>query len=244
MFSRKMNCWKTLGIASTSDKEVIKSAYRTLVKKYHPDLAKTPEKVRTNTIKCAQLNLAYQEAQLEADKIQEFDNSNQVVNSIQLDKKENIIIRILRPIGIIIIAGLLWGLIAKFTSTIVSLAKSNDIAKVIFGVPIKAFGFAFISSAISLSTGFIAVLILDLVLVKFLPEKYYYKLLWLIVVSLNTLIASNNLIPFKIVSDESVNTTLFILIWNLWPIIFLFSWIRTIIKYNSIKDKFFIEKLS
>lgn len=239
-----MDCWKTLGINKTSNKEIIKSAYRTLVKKYHPDLAKTPEKVRTNTIKCAQLNLAYQEAQLEADKIKEFDNSNQVVNSSQLDKKENIIIRILRPIGIIIIAGLLWGLIDKFTSTIARLAKSNDIAKVIFGVPIKVFGFAFISSVISLSTGFIAVLILDLVLVKFLPEKYYYKLLWLIVVSLNTLIAFNNLLTFKVVNDESVNTTLFILIWNLWPIIFLFSWIRTIIKYNSIKDKFFIEKLS
>lgn len=239
-----MDCWKTLEITKTSNKEIIKSAYRTLVKKYHPDLAKTPEKVRTNTIKCAQLNLAYQEAQLEADKIKEFDNSNQVVNSIQLEKGENLIIRILRPIGIIIIAGLLWGLIEKLTSTIARLAKSNDIAKVIFGVPIKVFGFAFISSVISLSTGFITVLILDFVLVKFMPEKYYYKLLWLIVVSLNTLIAVNNLIPFKVVSDESLNTTLFILIWNLWPIIFLFSWIRTIIKYNSIKDKFSIEKLS
>ncbi|MBN8577377.1 MAG: J domain-containing protein [Cytophagales bacterium] len=239
-----MDCWKTLGITKTSNKEIIKSAYRTLVKKYHPDLAKTPEKVRTNTIKCAQLNLAYQEAQLEADKINEFDNSNEVVNSIQYKKGENLILRILRPIGIIIIAGLLWGLIEKLTSTIARLAKSNDIAKVIFGVPIKVFGFAFISSVISLSTGFITVLTLDFVLVKFMPEKYYYKLLWLIVVSLNTLIAVNNLIPFKVVSDESLNTTLFILIWNLWPIIFLFSWIRTIIKYNSIKDKFYIEKLS
>jgi DnaJ-class molecular chaperone len=81
-----MNYWKILGIAPTSDKEAIKSAYRTLIKKYHPDLAKTPEKVRTNTIKCSQINLAYQEALLEADQIKDVENFNPVVDLRNLNK--------------------------------------------------------------------------------------------------------------------------------------------------------------
>ena len=239
-----MNYWKILGIKPTSDKEMIKSAYRMLVKKYHPDLAKTPEKVRTNTIKCAQINLAYQEALLQADQIKNIDTPFEDINSNQPYKKENIIIRIFRIIGVIVVAGLLWGLIETVTSTVVRLSKTNEIANVIFGVPIQTFGFALISSAISLSNAIVALIILDVLLVKFIPREYFNKLFWAIVVILNTLFAIYELIPFKLVNDENINTNLFILIWNVWPIIFLISWIRTLIKYNSIKDKSFLEKLN
>ncbi|MCC6815693.1 MAG: J domain-containing protein [Saprospiraceae bacterium] len=239
-----MNCWKTLGIKSTSDKEIIKSAYRALVKKYHPDLAKTPEKVRINTIKCAELNLAYQKALLEADQIKISDESIPISDSMRLYKKENVFIRIFRVIAIMIIVLLIGGLIQIGIPNLVEYFKTNEMAKVVLGVPVKMFGFAIISTAISLSNAIIAFLILDFLVVKFIPKVYFSKLFWIIVVILNTTIAINNLIPFKVFDNETNNTNIFILVWNIWPIIFLISWIRTFIKYNSIKDKSFLENLS
>lgn len=56
------NCWKVLGIARTADIETVKKTYRELVKKYHPDRARSPEKVRHYTIKCAEINEAYRQA--------------------------------------------------------------------------------------------------------------------------------------------------------------------------------------
>src|SRR5437660_6651017 len=56
------SCWKILGIQPTANTEAIKKAYRELVKKYHPDRARSPEKVRHYTIKCADIIEAYRQA--------------------------------------------------------------------------------------------------------------------------------------------------------------------------------------
>lgn len=238
-----MNCWRTLGINCTSDKEIIKSAYRTLVKRYHPDLAKTPEKVRSNTIKCAQINLAYQKALLEADQIKDVENSNPIVDLPNLNKRENIFIRTFRAIWIISTLVLLISFIQIGMPKIAEIVRENEIATAVFGTVIAIFGFAIISSAISLSTAFIAVVILDFLLVKVIPKRYFNKLLWAIVVVFNTAIAVKNLIPFKVFNNEIIDKNMFILIWNIWPLIFLISWLRTLIRYNSIKDTAFLEKI-
>jgi hypothetical protein len=125
---------------------------------------------------------------------------------------------------------------------IAEIVKENEIATVVFGTAIAILGFAIVSSAISLSTAFIAAVILDFLLVKVIPKRYFNKLLWAIVVVFNTAIAVENLIPFKVFNNEIIDKNIFILIWNIWPLIFLISWLRTLIKYNSIKDKAFLEK--
>jgi hypothetical protein len=43
------------------DVEAIKKAYRDQVKRYHPDAARSPERIRHNTIKCAEINRAFEE---------------------------------------------------------------------------------------------------------------------------------------------------------------------------------------
>jgi len=58
----KDDCWKILGIDKTVDINVIKSAYRDLIKKYHPDTVQAPEKIRKYTIRCAEIIQAYKDA--------------------------------------------------------------------------------------------------------------------------------------------------------------------------------------
>jgi hypothetical protein len=63
------NCWNILGIQPTTNSDEIKKAYRDLVKKYHPDKARSPEKVRHYTIKCAGIIEAYHRALQESAKL-------------------------------------------------------------------------------------------------------------------------------------------------------------------------------
>ena len=65
--NRMKNCWKVLGIPPTRDRDVVQKTYRDLVKKYHPDKARSPEKVRHYTIKCAEINGAYRQALIESE---------------------------------------------------------------------------------------------------------------------------------------------------------------------------------
>ncbi len=55
-------CWTVLGIPYSTDKQVVKRAYRSLMKQYHPDTVQSPEKKRKYTIKCYDINRAYEEA--------------------------------------------------------------------------------------------------------------------------------------------------------------------------------------
>lgn len=56
------DCWKILGISKTKDTETIKSAYRRLMKRYHPDMVASAGKKRDYTRKCLQIMAAYKEA--------------------------------------------------------------------------------------------------------------------------------------------------------------------------------------
>lgn len=60
------DCWTVLGISRTCDQQLIKSAYRQLVKKHHPDLGRNPEDIRKRTLKLVAINSAYQRALKEA----------------------------------------------------------------------------------------------------------------------------------------------------------------------------------
>lgn len=56
------DCWKILGLSKTMDRELLRQHYRSLVKKFHPDLVKEPELKRRNTIKLQKIITAYEEA--------------------------------------------------------------------------------------------------------------------------------------------------------------------------------------
>ena len=57
-----MDAYKILGLKENALEEVIRKAYHTLVKKYHPDLYTDPKEKLEAQDKLVQLNLAYREA--------------------------------------------------------------------------------------------------------------------------------------------------------------------------------------
>jgi len=57
-----MNCWKVLKLSPGVDLDALKARRRELIRKYHPDLAQTPERRRRFTIKAAEINVAYDDA--------------------------------------------------------------------------------------------------------------------------------------------------------------------------------------
>jgi hypothetical protein len=74
--------WQILDIPQTNDPEVIKKAYRNLMKKYHPDTVKSPEKKRHYTIKTVRINDAFVQAL-------NYCNSDIHVNKIEIYQKHN-----------------------------------------------------------------------------------------------------------------------------------------------------------
>ncbi len=54
--------FETLGLRAWADPDEIRAAYRTLVKKCHPDMVQDPEKKRAAQEQMIRLNLAYEEA--------------------------------------------------------------------------------------------------------------------------------------------------------------------------------------
>lgn len=54
--------FETLGLRAWADPDEIRSAYRTLVKKCHPDMVQDPEQKKLAQERMVQLNLAYEEA--------------------------------------------------------------------------------------------------------------------------------------------------------------------------------------
>lgn len=54
--------FETLGLRAWADPDEIRSAYRALVKKSHPDMVQDPEKKKLAQERMVQLNLAYEEA--------------------------------------------------------------------------------------------------------------------------------------------------------------------------------------
>ena len=56
------NCWVTLNIERTNDLEVIKRARRSLIKRWHPDTVTSAEEQPNHTIRCMEINAAFDKA--------------------------------------------------------------------------------------------------------------------------------------------------------------------------------------
>lgn len=234
-----MNCWKTLLISPTSDRVLIKAAYRSLIKKYHPDLVRTPEKIRANTIKCAQINRAYNEALVYAEKMGLNQLSEDYLSHTpKIDKKNKPTAVSILELAVPLIAIGSLVLIIMFG---VHLTQSFDIVAVALRVAAGFFGFVIISTLICSQTVFVTLIVANVFFSRLIHEDYYYKILWLMVVFLNVMVAFT-LIDFKLFDEKIVNQIFFAFVWNLWPIIMLVHWIRTVIKYNAIKDTSFLEE--
>ena len=55
-------CWQILQIEPTTDLEVIKDARRALIKNWHPDIVSDADRKRVYTAKCAEINVAFDQA--------------------------------------------------------------------------------------------------------------------------------------------------------------------------------------
>src|SRR2546423_15576101 len=80
-------CWKILGIQPTANTEAIKKAYRDLVKRYHPEKARSPEKVRHYTIRCAEIIEAYRQAVQESARVVATDYTSAVNNAHPIGRR-------------------------------------------------------------------------------------------------------------------------------------------------------------
>src|SRR5262245_8534421 len=56
------NCWAILQIEPTHNVEEISRARRSLIRKWHPDTVGDPSQKEAYTVRCAQINVAYDEA--------------------------------------------------------------------------------------------------------------------------------------------------------------------------------------
>jgi hypothetical protein len=240
-----MNCWKTLRINETNDKDVIQRAYRELVKQYHPDKASTPERVRINTVKCAEINAAYNEALNVSEKITSAPES--VLNENPKARDEGPIVATIQVIvGISIVGGMLY-LIPKGIGTLGELAESNWIAKIIKAIlmiPVGLFGIALIGLIISGAGFFIAVFILDFLLVRVVPKKYFDKLIWITTTIFSSAIVLGYGMDTSLGELAPLKLPILLLVANFWSVAFFLHWLYTWFKYRSLKSKGFLTQLS
>jgi hypothetical protein len=183
----KKDCWKILNIPPTHDIETIKKAYRKLVKIYHPDKANTPEKVRKNTLKCAEINLAYEEALRQAK--QKNSKENIYVSTKATEKPYpwyyNTFSFGLMIIGLIF--SVLWIAIVGLIAEKIGSLPDQSLYKIIFSI-------AVIFLAGSVVFGFGIVGAFDFIIFYSFPrnllgkiglEKFENKIIWILITFVN-----------------------------------------------------------
>lgn len=240
-------CWKILGIPKNSNSLAIKEAYRNLVKKYHPDLAQTPEKIRKYTIICAEINIAYKEA------LNNISQNENLVESLNFNSLENknekyaTFFLVLAGIVGVIFFVLIWYGFSKGIDLISSLDGTN---------PIKIFITAIITFAISVMVGgfilsfsinffllyVLKTLFLDWLISKLEIPKYEDKILWIILVLVNTYLFWGTELGNLGLKSKLDFSYYYNLIWKITaayslPLFFLIDWIFSFVKYNTIKNK-------
>jgi hypothetical protein len=196
------DCWKILEIDKTTDAEKIKKAYRELIKRYHPDTVRSPEKIRKYTIKSAEIIEAYKQAveyakahQLEHENITKTTPSKtyQTVSSTKPTvkasphKKDNLFFRVIaagKSLIIICISILLFleifgiypgisRISITFSTWVNSLPLENPVRMIISGLFASFFGLIFSGILTFFTLMYLLTFLAFLFGVK--GERYIYK---------------------------------------------------------------------
>ena len=192
------NCWEQLGLQQTTDVAEIKKAYRALVKRYHPDTVHTPEKKRKFTVRCAQINDAYNQALKEAKDLgtKLSTESGLLTNDAVIARKQSKKFSYL---------SVLTHSLAAIFAFVFLIAISVGIYYAISGInslsetnPIRVVVTIFLHLVVGTTIyGFVAAGIIDFLLMWLFPTtlleriglaKYENKIIWLFILSANIVI--------------------------------------------------------
>lgn len=236
-------CWDVLQIKSTSDVEAIKIAYRRIIKRYHPDTVKSPEKKREYNIHCAQINNAYEEA------LKFAANDNTFTAQVEFTQSVSWLYNVyLYALAIFTILFVFLGIsfLIYFSTTYLNSLPETNVIKTLSKTIVSLlgsviFGGLFLAGTIDLILIF---LFPRRIIYKFNLEKYEYKLLW-------TWILLGNILIFYFTSlgdlGASINDPMYRLYNGIWraacattlPLCFFSDWLRVIIINKKLTRKGF-----
>jgi len=248
----KKDCWGVLRISRTNDKSVIKKAYRGLIKEYHPDTVRAPEKIRKYTIKCVEVIHAYEEALKYAEThYLEPEISIELNHSVKVKptqgRWEQTVFIILLALIILLIFS--TPTILRFLSTWYDSMPPESLLKMIISFPLALIIAAGYHGLLSMFTTIPGIIIWGL-FEKTRYEKYMYKIMFFVVAGLNfSIIYSATFIhwPFEHRVNGYYNFLYHLcrfLSWSYGPLYLLTEWIIDNLKYLRVKDSFRSDELA
>ena len=257
---KKTDCWLVLGIKPTNDSSIIKQAYRDLIKRHHPDRAKSPEGVRKNTIKSVEIIQAYKEAVALADNGQaevvrpgtreKSSPGAKHVNSVQ--QEQGVFSRIFGLVFILTLMGFvvtffleMFGIGHGITYTMKFIFRTykdtpdNNLFKQIISLPLSVILGCLFNMVLSIFT-VTPVYYLWGVFYNTKYEKYMYKLGMLIVMVINFYLVyfSSLHMPYEHASSgyyEFLHQIAQFFAWACGPIYLFIEWISEYMQYNKVK---------
>jgi hypothetical protein len=238
------DCWQILGIRATVDAGTIRRSYLDLIKKYHPDTVFTPEQKRRDTIRCAEINNAYEDAIRLAQLLAAMPSG---VSTETVNRRtgrlwySKLAMYSATVVGFFIIFVMISFLIVFVTSGVKSLSDTN-IIRVVFA---SVLTFAISTSII----GFCMMGIFDMLIAFLFPsklllkvglERYEKKLIWFSMVIFNLYILYFTGLGNVLLKDNDKMSDLYVGIWRVCgagtvPFIFALDWIKDVIKYARVK---------
>ena len=257
----KKTFWKVLGIQATTNEAVIKAKYRELIKRYHPDTVRAPEKIRHYTIKCVEINDAYEEAiryaRTHKDGPGAVGNRDQLVTSLRYSKKtKNFIIRVFNRIeepilfifSILFVLEYIFGIptlrliLGSIGGVISALPDDSLVKMIVFGL------FAIIGGIVCSFIGcilFIGPFSFIYCNINARYEKYAYKVGFIVVIAIYTYIAYFTSLFSHSIFDmyhgfyyKTLHEILRVVFCITAPLCLLLLWFRDRIKYTRVKNRF------
>lgn len=235
------DCWKILGIEKTKDVQKIKKAYRELIKRYHPDTVRSPEKIRRYTIKAVEIMQAYKQA-IEYANSHESVPKPRTVKGATSDKKISRAKSVFFSVLLLaLIIGLPFGFfkfLMDFPKWLTSLPFDSSIRMIISGliaIPL-GIGFGFV---LSLFTS--PLLLIPACLDDTRFSSYMWKIYWVALLIGNILIVycTDFHWPFEHRTNDYYNFFYHICRITAWayvPFGLLIYWLKEQINYLRVKD--------
>jgi hypothetical protein len=243
-------CWTILGIPYTTDKQLIKKTCWSLMKQYHPDTVRSPEKKRKHTIKCYDINRAYEEAMLEAQRGLQRTGAAIASNTPSMGHHSSFWMEYHTHVAHLAAISILTGLaffagspgwhVLIHSVTLATLGKAILVA--FWGCLLSGFLGVFELSAFFIC-GFILLIILGSLGLATTFDKIWNKAIWTFMVCANAVVVY--LGPLAGMNDffsrdplSPAYTSIFrVVLVSAVPLLFLTFWVEDLIRYHKVKDK-------
>jgi DnaJ domain len=248
------SCWAILGIPYTTDKQLIKKTYRSLMKQYHPDTVGSPEKKRKYTIRCYEINQAYEDANWEAER----GLNRPKTTTASAPPPDDLAATVAQPMGrhpgfwmeygthvtylatmsLLIGAAFFWALPGwdALTDSKPLTVIYRVAGMILCGYVLSSFLVVFVGFA----SFFLRSIPLILGLDKYV-EKTWNKGIWTFMVCASIFVVWLGAVDFNFFLKDPLsaayNSIFYVVFVGSWPLLFLILWVKDFIKYGKVKDK-------